>query len=69
VNPYIHYDCTDIIAGSSNCFIRVKKRNSKAAPDVDKFVKLFTIMLSFPALPLALYASDNYFSKDGYGNT
>ena len=58
-----------IIASSSDCFIRVKKRNSKAAPDVDKLMKLFTIMLSFPAFPLAFDSYDNHFSKDGYGNT
>ena len=58
-----------IVAGSSNCFIWVEKWNFKAAPDVDKFVKLFTIMLSFPAFLLSFDAYDNYFSKDGYGNT
>jgi hypothetical protein len=63
------FDSWVLVAGSSNCFIGVEKWNLKAAPGVDKFVKLFTIMLSFPAFLLSFDAYDNYFSKDGYGNT
>ncbi len=53
-----------IVTGCGDCFVGVKKRYSQGAPDIDKLVKLFPVMLSFPALPLTFNANNNYFTKD-----
>jgi hypothetical protein len=53
-----------IVAGRGDRFIGMKKRDSQSAPDIDKLVKLFPVMLPIAPLPLTFNANDYYFTEN-----